>query len=121
MARLARARAAYVTSESAYHQRERRPSRLPSARAGNYEHHLRRTGANERRERKEHTNIKLGIPGICLMLCALASAFAGVAAAQAFGTTTVQGTVYLANGAPGFLGAVYQFSACALEDACGFE
>jgi hypothetical protein len=55
------------------------------------------------------------------MLCALASAFAGVAAAQAFGTTTVQGTVYLANGAPGFLGAVYQFSACALEDACGFE
>src|SRR6202035_4469144 len=31
----------------------------------------------------------------------LASALAGVAAAQAFGTTTVQGTVYLANGIPG--------------------
>jgi len=49
----------------------------------------------------KHTNIKLGISGICLMLCALASALAGVAAAQAFGTTTVQGTVYLANGKPG--------------------
>jgi len=49
----------------------------------------------------KYTNQKLGNPGICLLLCVLLSALAAVAAAQAFGTTTVQGTVYLANGAPG--------------------
>jgi hypothetical protein len=35
--------------------------------------------------------------GVCLMGMALA----WIAAAQTFGTTTVQGTVYLANGTPG--------------------
>ncbi len=49
----------------------------------------------------KYTKQKLGTPGICLMLCALLSALAGTADAQVFGTTTVQGTVYLANGAPG--------------------
>ncbi len=44
---------------------------------------------------------KLGNPGICLLLCALLTALAGAAAAQAFGTTTVEGKVYLANGATG--------------------
>jgi hypothetical protein len=45
----------------------------------------------------KHIVRKLGIPGIVLAFCALPAALA----AQAFSTTTVQGTVYLANGAPG--------------------
>ena len=48
----------------------------------------------------KYTNHKVGIRGIFLVLCALQAALAGVAAAQTFGTTTVQGTVYTANGAP---------------------
>ncbi len=48
----------------------------------------------------KYTNHKVGIRGIFLVLCALQAALAGVAAAQTFGTTTVQGTVYTAGGAP---------------------
>jgi hypothetical protein len=47
----------------------------------------------------KYTNHKVGIRGIFLELCALHAALAGVAAAQTFGTT-VQGTVYTAEGAP---------------------
>lgn len=38
---------------------------------------------------------------IALVLCALSAVLAGVAGAQRFSTTTVQGTVYQANGKPG--------------------
>ena len=48
----------------------------------------------------KQSNHKIGMRGIFLMLCAMQASLAGLAAAQAFGTTTVQGTVYLANGTP---------------------
>ena len=48
----------------------------------------------------KYTNHKVGIRGIFLVLCALQTALAAAAAAQSFGTTTVQGTVYMAGGSP---------------------
>jgi len=50
------------------------------------------------------TGLKLerrGEPGPVLALCLLWTAMGAVAGAQAISTTTVQGTVYLANGQPG--------------------
>ncbi len=49
----------------------------------------------------KHTNQKLGIPGVCLVLCALMLCGPATAAGPAVATTTVQGTVYMANGTTG--------------------